>query len=73
MYEVVVFELQRALDISGNTGTSHSLEVIDSKSITEVEQDLSQLYNLEDRKRARRSRVSQLLGRVCTSGAALEV
>ena len=45
VYEVVVFELQRALDISGTTGTSYSLEVVDPKSITDFPQDLSQLYS----------------------------
>ena len=30
VYEVAVFELQRALDISGVTGTSYSLEVLPS-------------------------------------------
>ena len=45
VYEVVVFELQRALDISGTPGTSYSLEVVDPKSITDFPQDLSQLYS----------------------------
>ena len=36
VYEVVVFELQRALDISGTTGTSYSLEVVDPKAAERV-------------------------------------